>query len=698
MNKNIFSKIFGDNEEEKYFSFKIDDNISINKKFKLDVKLEDVRKELAEYRDEWKAEKLLFKYDGSWILHEDEPNYTINKLCKPNKYICVENLLKEINVYLDNKDGKMLLPFLDPKDKLKDIRKIFTENSEHEEIVNGFKFRWQNGTIVKECQEDVRKLEEILVNGNELYISTSQKGKVIIYSSHSKTSSQPLIYDLDKGKSLSEIREELESTWKEQTQLYMCSDCYFLDQKKARIVRCNENNLKLEDILSIENGDDVLNIYREHEHDLIKLTNKCGYGFIMKDGSVERAKYRAFTIEETPECHSFEDKCEEDLFECKNEFQELYKRNFITFGTTSILPWASIFMKASYSSSYKKPENYKTIKYSYIKLRRMSVNISRSKISVAGEFVDDVKKALSKGNQAEKVKNLKNIAEKYGYFYASSVNFGGVIVQQIEDTKYSKSVKSFHIKSQLAGTTLETGTSTAMESRSIKSRYVIKGGDKSCNLSGKQLEDIPNIKECQIFTTILKKKKDRHIFSSCVAYDTPENPIIIVSRVPNKKKKLAKKSNPNCIIIQIGWMIVGYPTDTFDFELSNQIIIESEKRELNDQYIVDNISHMTNLNLGKFSLSTCVMDNVENSLQEETTSKSRTLYLKTDGINPNEKPIFANHSFDKDCHDDECHGIINVSPGHLHFKILNDYSSVKSKPEISYFSVFPEGLLYKNEV
>ncbi|CAG8519837.1 8016_t:CDS:2, partial [Racocetra persica] len=411
---NIFSKIFGDNDEEKCFSSKIDDNIPINKKFKLDVKLEDVRKELAEHRDEWKAEKLLFKYDGSRILHEDEPNYTINELLKPNKYICIENLLKEINVYLDNKDGKMLLPFLDPKDKLKDIRKILTEKSEHEEIVNGFKFRWQNGTIVNECQEDVRKLEEILVNGNELYIP--QKRKVIIYSSHSKTPSQPLIYDLDKGKSLTDIREELESTWKEQTQLYMCSDCYFLDQKKACISRDKENNLKLEDILSIENGDDVLNIYREHEHDLIKLTNKCGYGFIMKDGSVEQAKYRAFTIEETPECHSFEDK--------------------------STVP-------------HKKLENYKmAIKYSYIKLRRMSVNISRSKISVAGEFVE-VKNALSKGNQAEKVTNLKKIAENYGYFYASSVYFG----------EYQESVKSFHIKSQLAGTNLETGTSTAMESR-----------------------------------------------------------------------------------------------------------------------------------------------------------------------------------------------------------------------------------------
>ncbi|CAG8797102.1 3796_t:CDS:1, partial [Cetraspora pellucida] len=47
---------------EKSFSFKIDDGIPFSKKFKSDVKLEDVREKLAENRDEWKAEKLFFKY------------------------------------------------------------------------------------------------------------------------------------------------------------------------------------------------------------------------------------------------------------------------------------------------------------------------------------------------------------------------------------------------------------------------------------------------------------------------------------------------------------------------------------------------------------------------------------------------------------------------------------------------------------
>ncbi|CAG8639979.1 2180_t:CDS:1, partial [Dentiscutata erythropus] len=78
-------------------------------------------------------------------------------------------------------------------------------------------------------------------------------------------------------------------------------------------------------------------------------------------------------------------------------------------------------------------------------------------------------------------------------------------------------------------------------------------------------------------------------------------------------------------------------------------------------------------------------------------SNSRTLFLETDGINTNEKPVFVNHLADKNCHNNECHGIINLSPNHLHFRILNDYSPAKNELDISYFRVSPDELLYKNE-
>ncbi|CAG8827302.1 21968_t:CDS:2, partial [Gigaspora margarita] len=799
-------------EEEKSFDFQIDNEKSFSKKFKPDIKLEDVRKKLAENRNDRKAEKLLFKNDGNRIDHQDESKYTLIELHKPNKYIIyIENLLKKIKIHVDDKVSSL---FLDPEDNLDDIRKILTEESERAKIrTNDFKFRWPNGILFKKDEERDNDLREILVNGNKLYITTLQKGSVTIYSNRSKIPNQPFRHILHKGKYLTEIREELEDIWKEQAQLYMCSDCYFIDQKKVRILKSEENGFKLGEILSIENDDDILNICREHEHDLIKLTNKCGYGFVIKNGSVERANYRAFTIEETPESHYFEDKYEEDLFECKNEFQELYKRNFITFGTNSILPWVSIFLGINYS--HKKLENYeKAVKYSYKKFRRVSINITKDKISVANEFVDEVEKALNEETQVEKIKNLKKIVEKYGYFYASSVYFGGVRVEKKEDTKYSKrneSNISVDFRSQIMGATLETGEATNMEMNSIKSSYVIKGGDKSCDLSGwiksiqdsekweiieyheiysifnllennlktrvlkalgkkilkakvepfiyftseskqrvygicKQLDDVHNIKDCQIFTTILKRKKDTHIFSSCVAYDSPERPIIIVNRAPSKKK-LVKKRNLNSIPIQIGWMVVGYPTDTFDFDLSNTI--ESEKYEVNDQ---DVVSHTDNLNLlNKYVITTCVIDKVEASLQEEAGSASETSLTSNSNntnqlnvrdfklivgshfshrmnsaclfaycsktrkkqmneqdepllrhlkifvcqVNTDEKPVFVNHLIDKNCHNDECHGIINVSPSHLHFRKLN--SPAKNEPDISYFCVSPDELLYKYE-
>ncbi|CAG8760708.1 2742_t:CDS:2, partial [Racocetra fulgida] len=393
----------------KDFDFKIDGEM-ITKSFEPDVKLEDVRKKLAERRDNWKADKLLFKQDNRRIYHEDESDYTLNKLRKSDKSIIyVENLLKEIKVHID--DEKLPLS-LDPEDKLKDVHTILIEivNDEVNESRKDFKFRWKNGKFVSEFEVIKNKLKNILVNGNELYITTLQRGKIMIYSGHSKTPSKPLRHILDKGKSLAEIREELENTLIEQSHLYMCPNCCFLDQDKARISISEESNLKLGEILLIEDGKNVLNIIRdtcqEHEHDLIKLINKCGYGFIIKNGSVEQAIHRAFTIKNTPKYRFLEDGgYEESSFECKNEFSDLCDRNFITFGNvkTSILPWVS--------------------------LRKAYINISKDNISVTPEFSEEVKKALKEENQDKKAESLKKIAEKYGYFYASSVYFGGVIVE-----------------------------------------------------------------------------------------------------------------------------------------------------------------------------------------------------------------------------------------------------------------------------
>ncbi|KAF0538643.1 hsp70 family protein [Gigaspora margarita] len=831
--------------EDKEFTFEIDGE-SFIKWFRPDAKLEDVREKLAEGRDGWEAEKILFKQSEIRICREDEIHYKLEEIQVRKSDKCViyiENLIKKVKAHVDD---KVFTLSLDPNDKLEKIRltllgkyaKLFSK-----EGIN-FNFRWESGRVVDECEEITNNLEEILINGNELRISILQESEITIYSNHSGNF-EPSIYTLHKGMKLTEIRKKLENTWKEQCHFYMCPDCCFLNQEKSRILKSDEDKLILSQILLIDkNGLNVLNICREHDgnnYDLVKLMNKCGYGFITKNGSVEQAKYRAFTIVETPDQHIFQDKYEHNTFKCKNEFHELCERNFIKFGntTTCILPWVSIFFGVNRETSFKKLEEYeKFTEYSYVKIRRVSINISKNNISVSREFIHEVKQALEETAQDKKVEKLKKIVEKYGYFYANSVYFGGVIIKKDEEKKYSNEHTknkelgiTAEISSQIikvgAGSTSKIGQNIKTATGNTESGCTIKGGDfskfnfdkfddredwinslkdpktwdiieyhhigsifslleedlqtKVLEALGKRilkaevdeikyqtdkerhiyelaekLSDIPNIKDCQIFTTIIKVKIDKHIFSTCVSYDgSSDKPIIIINRAPSKKRPRRK-----FIPVRIGWIVVGYPTDTFDFDLSNQIVIESKKCEMK-QYTINNddFPHLNNLQfIKKYALATCVLDNMAITLQGNANistisssmsntnrlnardlklvvgrkdvqydsflqdlklficviyikekfyeqyfyedkvkwkhmgigKNSRTLYSETDQIDTNDRPTFINHLFDKAIPDDDCHGIINVAPNNLQYRILNKHSFGEDGSDISCFRIPPE--------
>ncbi|KAF0535476.1 hsp70 family protein [Gigaspora margarita] len=729
--------IFKDKEEkeereEKEFTFKSGEIITC-KKFEPDIKLKDVRKHLAKEQDNWKAEKLFFKRNGMLISHGEEVKYKLDELCDSDKFIYIENSLKEIKVHVDNEE---LTFFLDSKDKLKDIRKMFIEDGKLEKLFinggnnenkKGFKFRWSSGKFVSDSEIDNNHLKDILVNENRIYISTLQKNKVTVYTGPREGPRRPFRRKLDKGAILSNIRKELENDFIEQTNACMCPECCFLDQDNLYISKSEENELILGEILSLK---DCLNICCEqkHDHDLIKLINKCGYGFIIKGGEVKQAENRAFIIENKPEKYKFESKYEDNSFECKNEFYDLCDRNFISIGNvTSILPWVSVFFGIDHKASLEKLENYKkATKYSYSRVRKAKIDISKNNISATPEFIKAVRKALEGETRDKKVENLKkNIVEKYGYFCARSVYFGGIIVQKLEGEKYSnehikrdESNTAAKIGSEYVKATFGAGLKILNRNKATTSKtthsYTIKGGDiskfelnnrsewiNSINDSEKweiieyqeilsifslleenlqkevlevlgkrvlkakveiinydenkkehvhelsrQLKDIDNLKDCHIFTTVLKNNKSRHIFSSYVAYD-PHNkqPIIIIKRAPSKNKPKKR-----FIPIRIGWMVVGYPKDIFDLELSNYIDIESEKREtheLNNQYIVDNISCAANLNSTmKYALTTCVIDNVEiTALQKETSSTSASTSLTSNTDVFDSKIMVGSHIF-----------------------------------------------------
>lgn len=141
---------------------------------------------------------------------------------------------------------------------------------------------------------------------------------------------------------------------------------------------------------------------------------------------------------------------------------------------------------------------------------------------------------------------------------------------------------------------------------------------------GDKLADINNIEDCEIFFTIMKKK-NRHVFSSYITYDAPDKPVILIQRIPGKKTK--KKY----INIKIGWIVVGYPTKTFDFDLSNQVTFRIEKYDFQNKNNLERTDLQDVQDCERYVLTTCILDSVEktsSSLEELSGSDKKRLRLR----------------------------------------------------------------------
>ncbi|CAG8648377.1 12129_t:CDS:2 [Gigaspora margarita] len=543
-------------------------------------------------------------------------------------------------------DGGNVACNLNPEDKLAKVRTVIIDKG----ITNrdDFVFKWPDGKIVKHPdEENSNNLSMILANGNTLHISTLQESEVTIYSNDEKS----FCMKLHEGSYLSEIRRTYEVISPAKG-LYIGSNCYFLDQDKNIILKNNEGEKILSEILKIGNSLNSLHIFRENEPDWIKLADQCEYGFSIEDASVKQVRNRVFKFTKKETVDNIKH-YERKTLECKNKFEELCYRNFITFGNaTSILPWASIFFGHDKENLSKKLESFNTkTEYSYIKKRCAMIKITKENISLTIEFKNEVEAALNEGTQDEKVAKLRKIAIKYGHFYASTIYFGGVIVQKaenIEQTDENENINKISIQggAELPGAIANVdinstaGNYSSTSKSKTKYSFIIKGGDDAkiftlenssdwinslkntntwdmieyedvnsifdlldddlrkrvlktlgkrilkANIEsieyiinnnkpkahplGKQLENITNIEECEIFSTIMKKK-DRHIFSSYISYDAPDKPI-----------------NPH----------------TIDANKYNRYTIDNIKpTDLQDiQYIKD---------MEQYVLATCILDRVE---------------------------------------------------------------------------------------
>ncbi|RIB28335.1 hypothetical protein C2G38_2028646 [Gigaspora rosea] len=116
-----------------------------------------------------------------------------------------------------------------------------------------------------------------------------------------------------------------------------------VDDEELTFFFDSEDKLKEIRKMFIEDNDG-LNICCEqkHAHDLIKLINKCGYGFIIKDSEIKQAKYRAFIIKNKQE-NLLEDDLQKNVIEAlgkrvlKDLFIEYFKQRKVEWNNR-ILP------------------------------------------------------------------------------------------------------------------------------------------------------------------------------------------------------------------------------------------------------------------------------------------------------------------------------------------------------------------------
>ncbi|KAF0467444.1 hsp70 family protein [Gigaspora margarita] len=125
----------------------------------------------------------------------------------------------------------------------------------------------------------------------------------------------------------------------------------------------------------------------------------------------------------------------------------------------------------------------------------------------------------------------------------------------------------------------------------------------------KELKNIPNIFECQIFTSIMCEK-DKDIFSSRVDYIDKYSPIILIHHIISNKEQRDKEKCKDHEI-QIGWVIVGYCSN-FDFNLpEHNVNIDSGKFDIK---INENNPHIVKIPLENAKiyetclLGTCVLE------------------------------------------------------------------------------------------
>ncbi|CAG8522007.1 13720_t:CDS:2 [Dentiscutata heterogama] len=226
---------------------------------------------------------------------------------------------------------------------------------------------------------------------------------------------------------------------------------------------------------------------------LTQLFNKCKRGFIFNGDKPKKADINAFEVDKyeinlTEHFSSFE-------IECSNELEIFCSTNFILDGKFKAgLSWLSVFLGVSHNNVEQKLVRFETfVKYSCKKWERAEVKIPKSCIKPTEKFISDVKTALSKGTNDEKLNALLKLTETYGSFYTCRLVFGKAEINEIisensssESSKTNVTEVTAGIESGLhvnASTTVRTENNrrNRCDNKFSKSKSLVIGNDDLSN-------------------------------------------------------------------------------------------------------------------------------------------------------------------------------------------------------------------------
>ncbi|CAG8556509.1 2348_t:CDS:2 [Dentiscutata erythropus] len=556
------------------------------------------------------------------------------KVLEDNKEI----LSSEKNILMDQ-----------PKIPLKQDNKAVFQEINIMQISEDKKFSWK--TMYDKLPNPFRR------NNNS---SNDDHLVVIIKKVDNCGNNESFIRKIRKKTTLGMVREFLEDD-----ELGLGTNFYFLKKNLGRILRCDEFNFNLEDVLEINNDTYILHI--EHEIDLMltQLIAMCDGGFIYSGNQIQKAPKKAFKINLSHIEIMKYNQYSESKYTCNSELEALCKQNFMQDDLSCLF---SLF-EISQESSKKETKSYKTIH-----AKKAQIFIPPSGIIPTESFINDVQHALM--DSSDKIKsNLFEISKIYGYFYANQIDFGGAVHEIItEHSKLSASIelgnaKFSSINENISSTgnykiiiggkheiyttdfgewvnslsdfqtwgiigynnihsifdsldyklrlkVLEAFGQRILAARTENIQFRLYKDRKSPHVYTLNIRDIPHYtRNCQIFTSIMTEN-EQNIFSSHVEYIYDNTPVVVIHHIDSNEK-----SKNKIYPIQLAWVVTGYPNNfTFD---SNHLHLTFQSKEYSKPQIRFNgyLFDIPNCRKDECILATCILDRTLDSLDLSSSYK-----------------------------------------------------------------------------